>query len=323
MKLSIIIVNYKAWRHIQAALNELQGKFPDEWEIIIVDNESDLAELAIYEGRFPWVTMIGNPLNSGFGSGCNIGVERATGEQLLFMNPDVIAKVEEIESLIQQKAAHPDVGILSPKQVGKNGKPQKVFDEFPGFLNQSKILKLLLRILLPWRRPNPRGEHDELVYCDWVTGSFLLIDRADFDQIGGWSRDYWMYVEDADLCKRAHDAGLKVAYTPAVQVIHEHGASSRINVDVKTMTKLEVIISKHVYVQNHFRGFRRWATQVFIALLRIPGLLLASILNILTLGRVANLKVRQRMLGGLMRYYKSVMRTGDWLSPRAKSNQLV
>ena len=132
-----------------------------------------------------------------------------------------------------------------------------------------------------------------------------------------------MYVEDADLCKRAQDAGLRVAYTPAVEVIHEHGGSSRINVDVKSMTKLEVIISKHVYVQNHFSGVRRLATHILIALLRIPGLLLASILDILTLGRIANLKVRRRMLVGLMRYYRGVIRTGNWLSPRARANQLV
>ncbi|MDG2375118.1 MAG: glycosyltransferase family 2 protein, partial [Woeseiaceae bacterium] len=280
-------------------------------------------ELAIQQGRFPWVTMIGNPQNSGFGTGCNIGVERATGEQLLFMNPDVIAAVEEIRALMFEKARHPDVGIITSRQVGTNGRSQKVFDEFPGFLNQSKLLKFLIRFLMPLRQPNPRGRHDSLVYCDWITGSFLLIDSADLNRIGGWSRDYWMYVEDADLCKRAQDAGLQAAYTPDVQVIHEHGGSSRINVDVKTMTKLEVIISKHVYVQNHFSGIRRLATHLFIALLRLPGLVLASVMNILTLSRVTNLKIRCRMLSGLLRYYQGVIRSGNWLSARAQANQVA
>lgn len=323
MKLSIIIVNYKAWHHIRAALEVLSNGFPDDWEVIIVDNETNDAELAIHQERFPWVTMIGNPQNSGFGMGCNIGVERAIGEHLLFMNPDVIATVDEIRALMSEKSRHPEVGIITPRQVGTHGKPQKVFDEFPGFLNQSKLLKSLMRLLIPWRQPNPRGRHDALVYCDWITGSFLLIDSADLNRIGGWSQDYWMYVEDADLCKRAQDAGLRVAFTPDVQVIHEHGGSSRINVDVKTMTKLEVIISKHVYVQNHFSGIRRFATHLFIALLRLPGLMLASVLNVLTLSRIANLKIRWRMLGGLLRYYLGVLRSGNWLSERAKTNQVA
>ena len=288
-----------------------------------MDNKTDDAELAIHQERFPWVTMIGNPQNSGFGMGCNIGVERATGEQLLFMNPDVIATVDDIRALISEKSKHPEVGIITPMQVGTDGKPQKVFDEYPGFLNQSKLLKSLMRLLIPWRQPNPHGRHDSLVYCDWITGSFLLIDSADLNRIGGWSRDYWMYVEDADLCKRAQDAGLRVAYTPDVQVLHEHGGSSRISVDVKTMTKLEVIISKHVYVQNHFSGIRRLATHMFIVLLRLPGLVLTSVLSVLTLNRLGYLKIRWRMLGGLLIYYQNVLRSGTWLSERAKANEVA
>ncbi len=323
MNLSIIIVNYKAWQHIQEALDILADEFPADWELIIVDNESDPAELSRYQSRYAWVKMIGNPKNSGFGMGCNIGVERATGRQLLFMNPDVIATVDEIRALIAEKAAHPDVGLLSPKQVGTDGRAQKVFDEFPGLLNQSKVLKFLARLLVPGRKPNPRAEHPSLVYCDWVTGSFLLIDRADLDRIGGWSRDYWMYVEDADLCKRATDAGMRVAYTPHVQVVHAHGGSSRINVDIKTMTKLEVIISKHVYVDKHMQGMHAWLTHAFIAALRLPGLALATIGDFLTLGRSANLRVRRNMLSALLTYYRGALRSRSWLSPRAKANQLA
>jgi len=65
------------------------------------------------------------------------------------------------------------------------------------------------------------------------------------------------------------------------------------------------------------------ATHILIATLRFPGLLLASALDILTFGRIANLKVRRRMLVGLIRYYNGVIRTGNWLSARALANQLV
>jgi GT2 family glycosyltransferase len=321
MKLSIIIVNYRAWGHIQKALESLQPDFPENWEVIIVDNESEASSFESFRQEFPWVKMIANPDNSGFGFGCVIGVAEASGSQLLFMNPDVIATVGEIRALIAEKTAHPDVALIAPKQVGTDGRPQKVFDEFPDLLNQSKTVKFLLRKILPDRKPDPRAEYDDLVYCDWVTGSFLLIDRTDYDEIGGWSSDYWMYVEDADLCKRAHDAGKKVAYTPHVQVIHAHGGSSRINVDVKTMTKLEVIISKHVYTQNHTNGLERWLTHDLIAVLRLPGLTIAAIADLLTLGRIPTLRVRSKMLAGLTRYYLGVIKTGSWISPRASANQ--
>jgi len=321
VKLSIIIVNYRAFAHIATALDTLRPGFPADWEIIIVDNASETAAFEDFRCRYPWVRMIAHSANSGFGYGCIIGVREAAGDRLLFMNPDVVTSVDDIRALIAVKDAHPDIAILSPKQVGNDGRPQKVFDEFPDFLNQSKTLKALRRLLAPGRKPDPRGDHDSLVRCDWVTGSFLLIDRNDYEKIGGWSEDYWMYVEDADLCKRAHDAGLRVAYTPDVQVVHAHGGSSRINVDVKALTKLEVIISKHVYVHRHFAGLSRPASHVFIALLRLPGLAVAALADLLSFGRVPAFSVRRRMLDGLLAYYAGVFRSGSWLSPRALANQ--
>ena len=322
MKLSIITVNYRSWGHLQNALDALAPGFPEDWEMIIVDNESEPDAFDAFWKRNPWVRMIANPVNSGFGMGCMVGVAQATGTQLLFMNPDVIATAEQIRALLRVKQDNPDIGLLSPRQLGNDGRPQKVFDEFPDVLNQSKTLKALRRKLCPTRSPDPRANHDQLVWCDWITGSFLLIDRSDFDAVGGWSSDYWMYVEDADLCKRAQDAGLRVAYTPAVEVIHAHGGSSRINVAVKSMTKLEVIISKHVYASKHASGVNRWLTHCLIIVLRLPGLLLAALLDLMTFRRLAALNVRTRMLVNLAKYYAGVIRTRSWLSPRAKANQV-
>ena len=300
---------------------ELQDDFPEDWEFIVVDNESITEDLQAFSERFPWVTFIANPDNSGFGHGNNIGAAKASGDRLLFMNPDVIAKREAIQKLIQIQDAH-GIGIIAPKQLSSTGQNQKVFDDFPGLWNQSKTVKALLRILLPSQFPDPRRECEQLVECDWVTGSVLMISRADFDAISGWSEDYWMYVEDADLCRKAHDYGMSVAYTPDVEVVHAHGGSSRLNVEVKAMTKLEVIISKHVYTSIHTRGFKRWLTHTMIFLLRMPMLIVAALLNLITLGQVPILRVRSRMCTGLLRYYKDVIRTGSWLSPRARKNKL-
>ena len=321
MKLSIISVNYRSWGHLEAALLALQDDFPKDWEFIVVDNESIAEDLNAFSERFPWVTFIANPDNSGFGHGCNIGAAKANGDQLLFMNPDVIAKAAAIQELMQIQAAH-GIGIIAPKQLSASGKNQKVFDDFPNLWNQSKTIKALLRILLPSRFRDPRKQYEQLVECDWVTGSVLMISRADFDAISGWCEDYWMYVEDADLCRKAHDCGMSVVYTPDVEVIHAHGGSSRLNVKVKAMTKLEVIISKHVYTAIHTRGFKRWLTHTMIFLLRMPMLIVAALLDLITLRQVPILRVRSRMCTGLLSYYQGVIRSGSWLSPRARKNKL-
>jgi GT2 family glycosyltransferase len=321
VKLSIISVNYRSWGHLEAALLTLQDDFPEDWEFIVVDNESIADDLDAFSERFPWVTFIANPDNSGFSHGCNIGATKASGDRLLFMNPDVIAKTTAIQELMQIQAAR-GIGIIAPKQLSGSGTKQKVFDDFPNLWNQSKTVKALLRILFSSRFRDPRKEYEQLVECDWVSGSVLMISRADFDAINGWSEDYWMYVEDADLCRKARDYGMSVAYTPDVEVIHAHGGSSRLNVKVKAMTKLEVIISKHVYASIHTHGFERWLTHTMIFLLRLPMLIVSALLDLITLRQVPILRVRSRMCTGLLSYYQGVIRSGSWLSPRARKNKL-
>ena len=323
MKLSIIIVNYRSWGHLQKALDTLQPGFPQDWEIIVVDNESQPDAFNDFQERYPWVTFVANARNSGFGVGCNLGAARASGENLLFMNPDVIAMTKNIRILMQAKEDNREVQLIAPRQVDSHGRPQKVFDDFPNLLNQSKTLTGLLRLVWPSRFRDPRGDYSSLTFCDWITGSCLLIGRKDFDAIGGWSDDYWMYVEDVDICRKARDVGMGVAYLPNVQVVHAHGGSSRLNVAVKAMTKLEVIISKHVYADKYFRGMRRKLMHLLIGLLRLPMLFIATLLDLLTLRLVPALRVRSRILVGLIKYYAGVMKTGSWLSPRARENQIA
>lgn len=321
MKLSIIIVNYKAWQYLDKAMRAIETGFPDDWEIIIVDNETDPESLARFAAAWPWVTLVPNTENSGFGFGSAIGVAHASGDRLLFMNPDVLAKSTDISALIEEKRSHPDVAIIAPRQVGSDGRPQKVFDEFPGVLNQSKTLKALGKLFGAGQKPDPRKEYDDLVFCDWVTGSFLLIDRADYDATGGWSSDFWMYGEDADLCKRASKLGLKCAYTPHVEIVHTHGGSSRINVPIRALTKREVIISKHVYASRHAEGFKRPLTHFLILIMKMPPLVVAAVLDLLTFRRIPALQVRSGMLFGLAAYYRGVMLNRSWLSPRALRNK--
>lgn len=323
MKLSIIIVNYRSWGHLQKALDTLHPGFPQDWEIIVIDNDSQPKPFSEFQERYPWATFVANERNSGFGVGCNLGAAKASGEELLFMNPDVVAMTKNIRSLMEMKDSHPEVRLISPRQVDANGRPQKVSDNFPNLMNQSKILKALLRIVWPSRYGRPSADAGSLIYCDWITGSCLLIGRKDFDAIGGWSDDYWMYSEDTDLCRKARDMGMGVACAPNVQVVHAHGGSSRINVDVKALTKLEVIISKHVYADKHFRGLTRKLMHLLIGMLRLPMLVIATLLDLLTLRLVPALRVRSKMLASLLKYYAGVMKTGSWLSPRARENQIA
>ncbi len=322
MDLSIIIVNYRSWGHLQTAFDALLPGFPfGEWQIIVVDNESDYELFNEFRSRFDKITFIANPINSGFAFGANLGAAEATGEHLIFMNPDVIVDRSDVIALINEKRRLGDVALLTPRQVDSRGRTQKLYDAFPDLLNHFRSVKGLLRLLRPEKYPNPRADIKTVIYPDWVGGSFLLISRNDFDAIGGWSEDYWLYAEDTDLCQRARDLSLSAACTPAVTIVHTHGGSSRHSESVTALSKLEVIISKNVFAQRNSKGLRRFFNHLIIALLNLPVLSLAALLNVVTLNSVRALRLRGYIFAELAPYYLNALKTGIWMSPRALANK--
>jgi GT2 family glycosyltransferase len=315
MNLSIIIVNYRSWDCLSECLDGLgKGEGENPWEIIVVDNQSGDGRLAEFVERYPRVRFLENERNGGFSYGCNRGARLATGETLLFMNPDVVANSESIRKLLGIKLAHPEIAILTARQVNGKGRVAKSFDVFPDKLTWFKWAKSLQRKLQPGRFPDPRRAFPGLLQCDWVSGSVLMIGREAFDHLGGWREDYWMYLEDCDICLRAKIAGLPSACTGDVQVIHHHGGASRRDFETSVLTRTESIVSKHLYNHLNNRGFNRFINHLCIFSASVPRLSVMSILDLLTYRQVVVFKTRTRVLGGLMRHYMRVLRSRDWRS---------
>ena len=60
-----------------------------------------------------------------------------------------------------------------------------------------------------------------LLKPEWVSGSFLYIDKKNFNKLGGLDEDYWMYYEDMDLCKRAKNIGMEIILINSINCIKE------------------------------------------------------------------------------------------------------
>jgi len=320
MQLSIIIVNYKSWSYLDNLLTGIRSAEEislQQWELIVVDNFSNDGVLPEFESKYAWVKFIQNVGNNGFANGNNLGADSACGNYLLFMNPDVEAHPQDIQNLLKEMEIHPGISILSAPQLSKQGRLQKSFDRFPDLLTYFRTVRNLLRIVAPGKNPNPRKQHDSIIDCDWISGSLVLLSRNDFDALGGWNEDYWMYAEDVDLCKRAENMGMRRAITPKAQFIHSHGGASRQNPEIAVVTKSEVMVSSHVYVEQHFNGIHKALNHFILGMRNFIPLLSGSVLNAVTLGKISKLDIRYRLMKNLFKHYVRVSRTGNWLSTRS------
>lgn len=259
--LSIVIVNYRTWDHIERNLASLLASLPDgrslaelEVEMVVVDNHSDDGRLDDFAAKHPELRVIESQGNYGYSHGCNQGARAARGDWLLFMNPDVVCDWVNLAALWQAGRDHPDWAILTAPQYDLKGRLQRSFAPFTGLLTYSATLRALLRRLMPTHYPDPRTPPERLsgiLEVDWVTGSLVLMSRQTFEALGGWDEDYWLYCEDEDICRRAHDRGMKVGYFPTARFVHSHAASTRRNPEIKALTKSETILSKYLYLSKH------------------------------------------------------------------------
>ena len=150
------------------------------------------------------------------------------------MNSDAVPSPGSLAAALSYLDARPGVGIVCPRLVGADGRPQRTAWGFP-------TLASLLHQYTPlgWfgvgrtateRVRGHRGVEDPTGACDAVSGACLVIRRDLCERLGGFDAGYPFYFEDVDLCRRARDAGYEVHVAgggPAV--LHLGGASTALS----------------------------------------------------------------------------------------------
>ncbi len=313
-QLTVVIVNYRSWTHLKASLSKLlsDSEHANQLEIVVVDNLSNDGLFEDFSKNYPQASFILNNGNHGFAHACNLGAAEASTETLLFLNPDVLAEPEQLLQLLEEKRRLANIAILAPLQVDARGRPQKVGDLFPGAIANLPLGKSVLN---HWRSIcRSLSSDDNKSITDWVTGSAIVMARDHFQQLGGFDDYYWMYSEDIDLCYRARGHGLRAGITANVVLTHCHGGASGRNESTRILTKTEVVISKHLFYCRNYSGTKAIAAHFTEAAKRTVPLAAASLLNLLSFGRIRALRIRTALFFGVLGHYRRWFKTGSPLS---------
>ena len=245
--------------------------FPVTAEIIVVDNGSADGSPAMVAAEFSWVALVANTVNKGFTGGNNQGLELSRGEYILFLNPDTVVVEDALVAMVAYMRGHPEVGGVGPRLRYGDGSTQSSKRRFP-----TLMMALFESTPIAWHWPgNPWARRYHMndapmppaggaggqiadtrlsadtqqtaEYVDWVVGAALMVRRSALDQVGGFDEGFFMYSEEVDWCRRASDAGWRIAYLPAAQVIHYEGKSSE-----------QVVSARHIRFQaSRVRYFRK------------------------------------------------------------------
>lgn len=227
MKFSVVTVNYRSWPYTLRCIDSLYRTGYEDFEVVVVDNDQG----AVPEIPPP-VRLIRNPENVGFARACNQGILTSNGEYVVFINPDTLVEEDFFESLRRFFDENLRAGVAGPRIVDAEGNLQlsarKELSFVSGFLGRTSLLTRLFPKNPLVRRLFPTAERlAGPTAVDWVSGACMVIRRRILEEIGSMDERFFMYFEDADLCRRAREAGWLVYYLPQVEVLHHTGASSR------------------------------------------------------------------------------------------------
>jgi N-acetylglucosaminyl-diphospho-decaprenol L-rhamnosyltransferase len=226
VKFSVVTVNYRSWPYTLRCIKSLYETGYGDFEVVVVDNEGGAAP------EIPRPTrLIRNSENVGFARACNQGIAASGGEHVVFINPDALVEEDFFESLEGFFDENPGAGVAGPRIVDGEGNLQlsarKEVSFVSGFLGRTSLLTRLFPESPLVRRLFPAAKKlDGPTAVDWVSGACMIARRRTLEEIGPMDERFFMYFEDADLCRRAREAGWLVYYLPQVEVLHHSGASS-------------------------------------------------------------------------------------------------
>ncbi len=256
VEVSVVIVTYNSHSVIGACLESLRAHTAGvSYEVIVVDNASPDGTADLVERDYPWARVIRRRTNGGLSAAINDGVAAASGRFVMQLNPDVRFDSDVLAPLARYLADHPDAGIVAPKLLNDDGSLQLSCRSFPGYSTALFNRYSVLTKLMPGNRYSrdylmADYDHTSERDVDWVSGAALMFPRAVFDRLGGWDAGFFMFNEDVDFCRRAHDAGYRVVYHPASALYHSIGASES--------TSSRLVIERHRsmwrYYRKHLRG---------------------------------------------------------------------
>jgi N-acetylglucosaminyl-diphospho-decaprenol L-rhamnosyltransferase len=236
-RVTVIVVNYRGGaltrRCVESAAQDLS---PVDWSAIVVDNSAgDPEPDAVRLNDLPRTTLISNERNVGFGTAINQAARSTDAPLLWLLNPDCEVLPGAFATLAATLDRHPECAIAAPQLLNSDGSVQASARGEPsawtGLFGRNTLLTRFFPSSGVARRNLPAADlvasGVESAPVDWVMGAAMLVRREPFDLAGGFDERYFLYWEDADLCRRLRERGWSTRYVPLARVKHSGGASAK------------------------------------------------------------------------------------------------
>ena len=258
-RLSVVTVTHDSAEVVEECLRSVA----EAHEVIVIDNASRDATRGRVHGSLPSAVLIENQINIGFGSACNLGFARASGEFVLFLNPDAALRDGAADALIAAADRYPEAALLAPRIVAPGGVSLVTHDA-----------ALFARGQLPkGAAAAPEGD-----ICAWfLSGAALLVRKSYLGKEPPFDPNLFLYFEDDDLCLRLRAQGQALVQVYDAVAVHDAGHATPPRATI-TWRKFWHMAWSRLYIEAKYRGRGRAQRTALRHLIRFAAKCIGNVL---------------------------------------------
>ena len=258
--IGIVILNYRNWQDTLRCIQSIADNPPQEkYQIILVDNASPNApefDLRDIIEKYD-IVYIQNEKNKGYNAGNNVGIARALElgcDAILISNNDVCFSEDCIQKLWEYAKTHPNVGIVGPKILDKNGRIQKSNLCRRTGMKEKYLVRTRLNAIFRKEHATYFGldrDYNTTFEVYAVLGCCFLMTRECAQAVTPLDEHPFLYEEELILGIQMEQAGYRTVYHPDAVIEHLHGASTK---HVKAFAFAHNVKSEIYYCREYLKA---------------------------------------------------------------------
>jgi GT2 family glycosyltransferase len=225
---SVIIPHLNQRARLEACLDSIRRTTYPHFSVCVVDNGAEASDIGDIGLARPDVHVLRLPCNKGYAGGCNAGLRHTSSKYVLFLNDDTLVEPGWLDALVETAEHDGTVGALQPKILSLRAyrRGTRRFD------HAGAAGGLIDRLGFPYCYGRvfsgtevDRGQYDRHSAIFWASGTAMFAVREVVEKLGGFDEDFFMHMEEIDLCWRMQLQGYRICSVPEAVVYHEGGAS--------------------------------------------------------------------------------------------------
>ena len=272
--ITFIIVSFRSDNVIDKCIESINPNI----KIIVVENSKNIFIKNHLEKKFSNVKVLISGDNIGYGRGNNLGISQLKTKYAFILNPDAYLEENSLKELCNIKnVLNDDFSIIAPK------------------ICNSRILNSI------------DNEEKDFIKVDFVKGFAMLINlkKINFNKI--FDENFFLFLEEIDLCKRIKDSGGKVYIASRAKIYHDAKKSAGFEFEIELCRNWHWMWSLYYYNFKHFGLFAAYKITAY----RFISSFTKMLLSILLMKKKKYLIHKYRLLG-LINAYKG---KSSWLRP--------